>query len=59
MALGIVNDSTGSYAMGFVFLVAFAWFCAGLAVTLHGREQDVEPESGDVVAPVRTELIRS
>ncbi len=29
--LGIVKDATGDFVLAFVFLVAFAWLCAGLA----------------------------
>jgi hypothetical protein len=31
---GIVKDATGEYVMGFVFLVAFAWLCAGQALAV-------------------------
>jgi NNP family nitrate/nitrite transporter-like MFS transporter len=34
LLLGFVNDATGEFTLGFVFLVAFAWMCAGLAVAL-------------------------
>ena len=36
LVLGFVNDATGEFTLGFVFLVAFAWMCAGLAVALAG-----------------------
>jgi len=36
LVLGIVKDATGTYVMAFVFLVAFAWMCAGLAMMLAG-----------------------
>ena len=32
LVLGVVKDGTGEYTMGFVFLVAFAWMCAGQAL---------------------------
>lgn len=31
LVLGVVKDSTGDFVLAFVFLVAFAWLCAGLA----------------------------
>lgn len=31
LVMGVVKDSTGEFVLGFVFLVAFAWLCAGLA----------------------------
>lgn len=31
LILGVVKDSTGEFVLAFVFLVAFAWLCAGLA----------------------------
>lgn len=34
LLLGIVKDATGEFVLGFVFLVAFAWMCAGMAVSL-------------------------
>ncbi len=34
LVLGVIKDSTGTYVMAFVFLVAFAWMCAGLALML-------------------------
>jgi NNP family nitrate/nitrite transporter-like MFS transporter len=34
LLLGIVRDATGEFTLGFVFLVAFAWMCAGLALSL-------------------------
>jgi hypothetical protein len=32
--LGIVKDATGTFSMAFVFLVALAWLCAGLALSM-------------------------
>jgi len=31
LVMGIVKDGTGEFVLGFVFLVGFAWLCAGLA----------------------------
>ena len=36
LVMGIVKDATGEFVLGFVFLVAFAWICAGLAAGLAG-----------------------
>ena len=40
LVLGIVKDATGDFVLAFVFLVAFAWMCAGLAISLLEREAD-------------------
>jgi NNP family nitrate/nitrite transporter-like MFS transporter len=32
LVLGVVKDATGEFVLAFVFLVAFAWLCAGMAV---------------------------
>jgi NNP family nitrate/nitrite transporter-like MFS transporter len=45
LVMGIVKDATGDYVMGFVFLVAFAWVCAGQALSLR------EPRQPDVPTP--------
>jgi NNP family nitrate/nitrite transporter-like MFS transporter len=34
LILGVVKDATGEFTMAFVFLVAFAWMCAGQALAL-------------------------
>jgi NNP family nitrate/nitrite transporter-like MFS transporter len=34
LVLGIVKDATGDFVLAFVLLVAFAWMCAGLALSL-------------------------
>ena len=39
LLLGVVKDASGTYTMAFVFLVALAWMCAGLAVMLTGRDR--------------------
>ena len=48
LLLGIVKDATGEFTLGFVLLVAFAWMCAGMAISLlepgHTPELSVEPE---------------
>lgn len=44
--LGIVKDATGDFVIAFVFLVAFAWFCAGLALGMPAKPvtaREVEP----------------
>jgi NNP family nitrate/nitrite transporter-like MFS transporter len=43
LLMGIVKDATGEYVMGFVFLVAFAWLCAGQALAV--REPRARPAS--------------
>jgi NNP family nitrate/nitrite transporter-like MFS transporter len=35
LVLGVVKDATGTFTMAFVFLVAFAWMCAGLALSMR------------------------
>ena len=39
LVLGVVRDGTGGYTMGFVFLVGFAWMCAGQALASPGAQQ--------------------
>ena len=46
LLLGIVNDATGEFTLGFVFLVAFAWMCAGMAVALLEPGHRPEAETG-------------
>ncbi len=44
LVMGVVKDGTGDYVMGFVFLVAFAWVCAGQALAMHEpRARESEP----------------
>ena len=51
LVLGLVKDATDTYLMAFVFLVSFAWMCAGLALMLTGSEH--EPTSpGPAPTPV-------
>jgi NNP family nitrate/nitrite transporter-like MFS transporter len=40
LVLGIVKDATGEFVLAFVFLVAFTWMCAGLAISLLERESE-------------------
>ena len=57
LVMGIVNDATGTYTMAFVFLVAFAWMSAGLALSMRAGKATpglaaVEPAgTGPVEAP--------
>jgi NNP family nitrate/nitrite transporter-like MFS transporter len=46
LILGIVKDATGDFVLAFVFLVAFAWMCAGLALSLLEREADHSATAG-------------
>jgi NNP family nitrate/nitrite transporter-like MFS transporter len=43
LVLGVVKDATGTFTMAFVFLVAFAWMCAGLALSMRARAELPEP----------------
>lgn len=43
LVLGIVKDATGEFTMAFVFLVAFAWMCAGLALSIRATPSSEEP----------------
>lgn len=47
LILGLVNDLTGTFTMAFVFLVAFAWMSAGLALAmdLHRPAPAAAPDS--------------
>jgi NNP family nitrate/nitrite transporter-like MFS transporter len=46
LVLGVVKDATGTFTMAFVFLVAFAWMSAGLALSMRvqGSAQPPSPE---------------
>ena len=44
LVLGVVKDVSGTYVMAFVFLVAFAWMCAGLALMLAGSARAATAE---------------
>jgi NNP family nitrate/nitrite transporter-like MFS transporter len=49
LVLGIVKDATGTFTMAFVFLVAFSWMCAGLALSMRAAKPgpaQVELEPG-------------
>ncbi|MFN8218299.1 MAG: MFS transporter [Solirubrobacterales bacterium] len=52
LVLGLVKDASGTYVMAFVFLVAFAWMCAGLALTLASASGGAEASHGAQPAPV-------
>jgi NNP family nitrate/nitrite transporter-like MFS transporter len=44
LVLGLVKDATGTFTMAFVFLVAFAWMSAGLALSMRVQgAQAAEP----------------
>jgi NNP family nitrate/nitrite transporter-like MFS transporter len=45
LVLGIVKDATGEFVLGFVFLVAFAWMSAGMAVAMLDPHES-EPAGG-------------
>jgi NNP family nitrate/nitrite transporter-like MFS transporter len=45
LVLGVVKDATGEFVLAFVFLVAFAWFCAGLSLGMP-RQQAPATETG-------------
>ncbi|MFN8215732.1 MAG: MFS transporter [Solirubrobacterales bacterium] len=48
LVMGVVKDATGEFVLGFVFLVAFAWLCAGLAAGLadSGRAPAADEDFG-------------
>jgi len=43
LVLGIVKDATGTFTMAFVFLVAFAWMSAGLALSMRAGRSAPDP----------------
>jgi NNP family nitrate/nitrite transporter-like MFS transporter len=59
LVLGVVKDATDTYVMAFVFLVAFAWMCAGLALTAaglgledhQGEDREDQAAGGEVGRP--------
>ncbi len=52
LLMGVVKDSTGDFVLGFVFLVAFAWMCAGIALGLPPRSGgDAAPAEPEPAAP--------
>jgi NNP family nitrate/nitrite transporter-like MFS transporter len=53
LVLGLVNDATGEFTLAFVFLVAFAWMCAGMAITPVQPADLPEPAAGSEPAPPR------
>ncbi len=46
LVLGIVKDATGTFTMAFVFLVAFAWMSAGLALSMRAGKPTPKPGGG-------------
>ncbi len=48
LLLGIVKDATGDFVLAFVFMVAFAWMCAGMAVALLEPADASPADSGGV-----------
>lgn len=56
LVLGLVKDASGTYVMAFVFLVAFAWMCAGLALMLAGSAPRPAGSArpGSIPTPLRT-----
>jgi len=55
LVLGIVKDATGTFTMAFVFLVAFAWMSAGLALSMRAgkaaEDTAVETAGTDAESP--------
>jgi NNP family nitrate/nitrite transporter-like MFS transporter len=47
LVLGITKDATGDFVLAFIFLVAFAWMCAGMAVALLEPGHDPAASAGD------------
>jgi NNP family nitrate/nitrite transporter-like MFS transporter len=53
LVLGLVNDATGEFTLAFVFIVAFAWMCAGMAITPVQPADLPVPAAGSEPAPPR------
>lgn len=51
LILGIVKDATGTFTMAFVFLVAFAWMSAGLALSMRAQGSTQEPVPSEPLRP--------
>lgn len=52
LILGVVKDATGTFTMAFVFLVGFAWMCAGLAISMRAGAGPAAPSApGSAAAP--------
>jgi NNP family nitrate/nitrite transporter-like MFS transporter len=49
LVLGVVKDATGTFTMAFVFLVAFAWMCAGLALSMRVQPSSPPPSPPEPV----------
>jgi NNP family nitrate/nitrite transporter-like MFS transporter len=56
LILGLVKDASGTYVMAFVFLVAFAWMCAGLALMLTGADRSTGSAVASAQEPAPTPL---
>ena len=52
LLLGLVKDATGTFTMAFVFLVAFAWLSAGLALAMSTGGAPEEPAEPDAEEPL-------
>lgn len=50
LLLGVIKDATGTFTMAFVFLVAFAWMCAGVALAMRTESGPAEPGPPTVAA---------
>jgi NNP family nitrate/nitrite transporter-like MFS transporter len=50
LVLGIVKDVTGTFTMAFVFLVAFAWMCAGLALSMRVQTSPQPPAPAEPIS---------
>ena len=50
LVLGVVKDATGTFTMAFVFLVAFAWMSAGLALSMRGQSSAQAPAPDEPLA---------
>jgi NNP family nitrate/nitrite transporter-like MFS transporter len=46
LVMGVVKDATGTFTLGFIFLVAFAWACALQAQLLRREDSQREPPGG-------------
>ena len=51
LLLGVVKDATGEFTMAFVFLVAFAWMCAGQALSMQQGGGHPPPTAAGPPAP--------
>lgn len=51
LLLGVVKDASGDYVLAFVFLVAFAWMCAGMALSALDSGVGAEGQSDAGTVP--------